>query len=75
MVRRAKVPRDSNNRIMYGGFSCRELSGWPDGISYSPRRRKSRKPRKKEEKPKEESVDPSTLPQFVPEPVKFGIPL
>lgn len=69
MVRRAKVPRDSSNRIMYGGFSHRELSGWPDGIRYTPRKRKVRKKAKRKE---QETIDASTLPKFIPEALEIG---
>lgn len=71
MVRRAKVPRDSSNRIMYGGFSCRELSGWPDGVAYSPKRRKHRKKREKREV-QQAAIDPETLPKFIPEALEIG---
>lgn len=71
MVRRARVPRDSNNRILYGRFSHRDLSGWPDGVVHTGKRKK-RKERKQKEKP---SVDASLLPKFIPEAVEIGIPL
>lgn len=69
MVRRAKVPRDGNNRIIYGGLSHRELSGWPDGVAYSPRQRKKRKKYKPKEK---ETIDIETLPEFIPEALDIG---
>lgn len=72
MVRRAKVPRDRNNRIMAGGFSHRELYGWPDGISYSP---KQRKVRKRKKRVRQETIDVSTLPVFIPEALEIGVEL
>lgn len=73
MVRRAKVPRDRNNRIMAGGFSHRELYGWPDGISYRSSSRKTKK-RRKREKPQIE-IDVESLPEFKPEALEIGITL
>lgn len=72
MVRRAKVPRDRNNRIMANGFSHRELYGWPDGISYSPNRRKVRKRKKRV---RQETIDVATLPVFIPEALEIGVEL
>ena len=72
MVRRARVPRDANNRVMSFGFSHRELSGWPDGIRYTPRTRKVRKKRKRRER---EPIDLATLPRFIPEILKIGVEL
>lgn len=71
MVRRAKLPRDSSNRVMSFGLSHRELSGWPDGISYSPRKRKKRKKYKTKEK-EPETVDIESLPVFIPEALDIG---
>ena len=59
MVRRARVPRDINNRIArFVPFNHRELSGWPDGIAYSPKQRRKRLKRRREAK----RIDPSSLP-------------
>lgn len=46
MVRRAKLPRDRNNRIV-GPFNHRELSGWPDGINGAPALKRKRKRKQK----------------------------
>ena len=59
MVRRARVPRGMDNRISsWVPFNHRELSGWPDGIQYSPKQRKKRVRRQRERK----RVDPESLP-------------
>lgn len=70
MVRRARVPRDSNNRInfKYAPFSHRALSGWPDGVAYSPKQRRKRLKRRREAK----RIDPSTLPPHAIQAIVVG---